>query len=67
MPPYDLVARLLVAAGLGALLGIERELRHKPAGLRTSVLIAIGAALFTIVSIQLTSSGAPRIASRHKS
>ena len=45
--------RLLLAAGLGAAIGIERELRRKPAGLRTNMLIAVGAALFTTVSVQL--------------
>jgi putative Mg2+ transporter-C (MgtC) family protein len=45
--------RLALAAGLGAAVGIERELRQKPAGLRTNILIALGAALFTIVSIEL--------------
>jgi putative Mg2+ transporter-C (MgtC) family protein len=45
--------RLALAAGLGATVGIERELRQKPAGLRTNILIALGAALFTIVSIEL--------------
>ena len=53
MPPIDLMLRLLLAAGLGGLIGIERELRRKPAGLRTNILIALGAALFTIMSIQL--------------
>jgi len=57
VPPYDLLLRLLLAAGLGALLGVEREYRHKPAGLRTNILISIGAALFTIVSIELTTGG----------
>ena len=57
MPPYDLLLRLLLAAGLGAVLGVEREYRHKPAGLRTNILISIGAALFTIVSIQLATGG----------
>src|SRR3954447_7489739 len=51
--PVDYVWRLLLAAGLGAAIGIERELRQKPAGLRTNILIALGAALFTIVSIDL--------------
>jgi putative Mg2+ transporter-C (MgtC) family protein len=45
--------RLALAAGLGAAIGLERELRQKPAGLRTNILIALGAALFTIVSIEL--------------
>jgi putative Mg2+ transporter-C (MgtC) family protein len=43
--------RLLVAAGLGAVIGLEREFRQKPAGLRTNILIAVGAALFTTVAI----------------
>jgi putative Mg2+ transporter-C (MgtC) family protein len=57
MPPIDLTLRLLAAAGLGAALGLEREYHHKPAGLRTNILIALGSALFTIVSIELARSG----------
>jgi putative Mg2+ transporter-C (MgtC) family protein len=57
MPPLTLLARLLLAAGLGALIGLERELRRKPAGLRTNILIALGAAVFTTISIQLTDGG----------
>ena len=49
--------RLLLAAGLGAAIGIERELRRKPAGLRTNILIALGSALFTTMSIQLARTG----------
>jgi putative Mg2+ transporter-C (MgtC) family protein len=49
--------RLLLAAGLGAAIGVERELRRKPAGLRTNILIAVGAALFTTVSIRLAATG----------
>jgi len=48
-----MTSRLLVAAALGALIGLDRELRQKPAGLRTNILIAFGAALFTMVSIVL--------------
>ena len=51
--PIDLVWRLLLAAGLGAAVGLEREYRQKPAGLRTNILIALGSALFTILSISL--------------
>ena len=46
----EMVLRLLLAAGLGAAIGYQREKAHKPAGLRTHVLISLGAALFTIVS-----------------
>jgi putative Mg2+ transporter-C (MgtC) family protein len=47
----DLVARLGVAALLGGVIGIERELRERFAGLRTHLLVSVGAALFTIVSV----------------
>jgi len=46
-----IILRLLLAAVLGAGIGYQRELSGKPAGLRTHTLIALGAALFTIVSI----------------
>jgi putative Mg2+ transporter-C (MgtC) family protein len=42
--------RLALAAILGGLIGLERELRHRPAGLRTNLFICFGAALFTILS-----------------
>jgi putative Mg2+ transporter-C (MgtC) family protein len=66
MTATDFILRLLVAAGLGALLGLEREFRHKPAGLRTNILIALGSALFTALSIRLAViSGTPdRIAAQ---
>ncbi|HZT75425.1 MAG TPA: MgtC/SapB family protein [Vicinamibacterales bacterium] len=53
MPPIELTRRLLLAAALGAAIGLERELRRKPAGLRTNILIALGSALFTTVSLEL--------------
>jgi putative Mg2+ transporter-C (MgtC) family protein len=46
-----LAGRVLIAGGLGALLGLEREWRGKEAGLRTNTLIAIGSALFAATSI----------------
>jgi putative Mg2+ transporter-C (MgtC) family protein len=57
MPPDHLILRLLLAAGLGAAIGIEREYRRKPAGLRTNILIAVGSALFTILSIDIARGG----------
>ena len=44
------LARLVLAALLGGIIGLERELRHRPAGLRTNMFICFGAALFTILS-----------------
>ena len=53
----ELISRLLTAAVLGAVLGFEREMRNKSAGLRTNILIAIGAALFTVMSYELAADG----------
>ena len=47
------LARLLAACVAGAIVGFERELRDKPAGLRTNVMICLGAALFTLLSIHV--------------
>lgn len=44
------IGRLVLACGLGALVGLEREIRHKAAGLRTSILICMGSAFFTLLS-----------------
>src|SRR5215510_14107485 len=52
-----IVTRILVAAGLAGLLGLEREYHQKPAGLRTNMLIGIGSALFTILSIGFAQAG----------
>ena len=46
----EALARLALAAGLGGAIGIERELRDRYAGLRTHLLVSLGAALFTLVS-----------------
>jgi putative Mg2+ transporter-C (MgtC) family protein len=66
MATVDLALRLLLAAGLGAAIGIEREMRHKPAGLRTNILITLGAAIFTSLSSTLVDEGgsADRIVSQ---
>jgi putative Mg2+ transporter-C (MgtC) family protein len=47
---WDVLLRLAVAAGLGAAVGVERELRDREAGVRTHLLVSLGAGLFTIVS-----------------
>jgi putative Mg2+ transporter-C (MgtC) family protein len=53
LPDAELIRRLLTAALLGALLGFEREVRQKSAGLRTNILISVGSALFTLMSYEL--------------
>ena len=48
---FDIVGRLLAAAVLGASLGLEREVRGHEAGMRTHMLVALGSAVFTVLSI----------------
>jgi len=60
----DVAMRLLVAALCGAALGLEREYHQKPAGLRTNMLIAIGSALFTLVSVEMVAGSPDRIAAQ---
>ena len=48
----QIIVRLLVAAFLGSLLGLEREMKGKSAGVRTHMLVALGAALFILVPQQ---------------
>jgi putative Mg2+ transporter-C (MgtC) family protein len=47
------MVRLVLAAVLGGFIGLEREVKHRSAGLRTNMFICFGAALFTILSDQL--------------
>lgn len=57
-----MVLRLVLAVALGAVIGFQREKAQKPAGLRTHILICLGACLFTVVSIYGFSSDVARIA-----
>src|SRR5579862_8818840 len=56
------LTRLLLAVILGGLLGLERELKHRAAGLRTNMFICFGAAMFTLLSERL--AGVPSDAAR---
>jgi putative Mg2+ transporter-C (MgtC) family protein len=53
---WDVLVRLPLAALLGGLIGLERETEGKPAGLRTNMMVALGAATFTLVSANLVSA-----------
>ena len=46
-----MVLRVLLAVGLGAALGLEREIDNQPAGFRTHILVCLGAALFGLISV----------------
>jgi putative Mg2+ transporter-C (MgtC) family protein len=47
----DLAFRMLIAAVLGAAIGLEREIHEHPAGMRTHLLVSLGSAIFTVLSI----------------
>jgi putative Mg2+ transporter-C (MgtC) family protein len=67
IPFPEVLLRLLFAAAMGALIGVERELRRRPAGIRTSMFVCLATALFTIMSQELShlwsDTGPTRIAS----
>lgn len=54
---FEVLIKLILATVLGGVIGLERESRDKPAGFRTNVLIAIGAMMFTHVSLVAGSFG----------
>ena len=47
----ELIFRLVLAVALGSLIGYERESKKRPAGLRTHMLVSLGAALFSMISV----------------
>lgn len=53
IPPWEAFLRLLAAVLAGAAVGFDRELRNKPAGLRTHILVSLAAALFTLITFEL--------------
>jgi putative Mg2+ transporter-C (MgtC) family protein len=53
LPLSTIIGRLAWAALLGSIIGVERSVRRRPAGMRTGFCVSMGAALFTIVSVEL--------------
>jgi putative Mg2+ transporter-C (MgtC) family protein len=53
------IGRLLVACALGAMVGLQREIKRKAAGVRTNLLICMGSAFFTLLSAVLAGDGNP--------
>lgn len=62
MTPY--ILNLVIAMCLGALIGAERQWRQRMAGLRTNALVATGAAVFILSSIETSSDSPGRIAAQ---
>jgi putative Mg2+ transporter-C (MgtC) family protein len=64
---HEIFIRLLFAGALGAAIGVEREIRRRPAGIRTSMFVCMATALFTVLSAELAhrwgDSSGTRIAS----
>lgn len=60
---FEEAAQVSIAFVIGAIIGLEREFRSKPAGFRTMILISVGACLYTILSKESGVSSSDRIAS----
>lgn len=64
---YTLISfflRLILACVLGGMIGLERDLHGRNAGIRTNMLVCVGSALFTIVSISVQGADPSRIAAQ---
>ncbi len=67
LSPHNLSAigfRLCLSLVLGAIIGLDRELKHKPAGLRTHMLVSFGSALFVLIPLQLVAEDSQNELSR---
>ena len=57
---WSFVVRLLAALLLGAVVGLDREVKNKPAGINTFILVSVGAAAYTMVTIEFAAAYAER-------
>ncbi len=53
MDVMTIIIRVAISIGIGGLVGLERELEHKPAGLRTIILVCLGSTLFMLIGYEL--------------
>ena len=58
-PQFEGLLRMILAGGLAALIGLEREMEGKPAGLRTYGLVGMGSAAFTVTGVLVFGAGDP--------
>jgi putative Mg2+ transporter-C (MgtC) family protein len=62
---FDFILKCLLSLALGGLIGLEREFKHKPAGIKTHVLICVGATILAFLSSKFSHDGDPgRIAAQ---
>lgn len=59
---FEFVMKMVLAIALGAIVGFERELDDEPAGVRTHILVILGATLFTVLSLEVSGADPSRIA-----
>lgn len=52
-----IITRLAISIVIGGVIGIERELEHKPAGLRTIILVCLGSTIFMLIGLELGFAG----------
>ena len=57
----EIAIRLVFAVIAGGLIGLEREIVHRPAGVRTHMLVSLGSALFAIITVDIVPQEAARI------
>jgi len=57
METAEFIIRMLVATGVVAAVGLERQINNKSAGLRTNTLVALGSCVFVLISVRLLSEG----------
>ncbi|USN99402.1 MAG: MgtC/SapB family protein [Phycisphaeraceae bacterium] len=60
LPGRIILARVALAALLGVLIGLDRQHLHKPAGVRTMLMVALGSAVFTLVGLEIAGMSTPR-------
>ena len=61
MEPSEIILRLVLATVAGGLIGLEREVIHKPARIRTHMLVCLGSALFMLVTLETFPTDVVRI------
>ena|SRR3989338_1563166 len=57
----EILLRLVLAVIFGGLIGLEREVVHKPAGIRTHMIVSLGSALFMIIALESIPAGIDKI------